>query len=175
MTRKEKEDLIEGLTQKLTETNFFYIADASGLSVSEINDFRRMCFENGIEYRVVKNTMIRKALENLEIDYSSFDDVLKGFSGILFSPASGNAPAKVIKNYRKKGKGSKPLFKAASIDSDLFIGEDMLEMLSSLKSKEELVGEIITLLQSPAKTVIAALQSGENKLAGIVKTLSERD
>ena len=176
MTRSEKEQLIEGLTQKLSETDFFYIADASGLTVAEINDFRRLCFQNGIEYRVVKNTMIRKALENLDTDYSSFDDVLKGFSGILLSPASGNAPAKVIKDFRKKGgDGSKPLFKAASIDSDLFIGEHKLEMLSSLKSKNELIGEIITLLQSPAKNVISALSSGENKLAGIVKTLSERE
>ena len=175
MTRSEKEQLIEGLTQKLSETDFFYIADASGLTVAEINAFRRMCFQNGIEYRVVKNTMIRKALENLETDYTSFEDALKGFSGILLSPASGNAPAKVIKDFRKKGDGSKPVFKAASIDSDLFIGEDKLEMLSTLKSKNELIGDIIALLQSPAKNVISALQSGENKLAGIVKTLSERE
>ncbi len=111
MTRKEKETLIEGLTQKLKETDFFYIADASGLTVAEINAFRRKCFENGIEYHVVKNTMIRKALENLETDYSSFEDVLKGFSGILFSPNSGNAPAKVIKDFHKKGgDGVKPIF-----------------------------------------------------------------
>jgi len=176
MTRKEKEILVEGLTQKLSETDYFYIADASGLNVTEINLFRRMCFENGIEYNIVKNTMIRKALENLDTDYSSFDDVLKGFSGILFSPASGNAPARVIKNFRKKGgDGTKPILKGASIDTDLFIGEDKLEMLSSLKSRVELIAEVISLLQSPAKNVISALQSGENKLTGIIKTLSERE
>jgi len=176
MTRKEKESLVEGLTKKLSETDFFYIADASGLTVAEINAFRRLCYNSGIEYQVVKNTMIRKALENLETDYTSFEEVLKGFSGILISPESGNAPAKVIKDFRKKGgNGSKPILKAASIDSDLFIGEDKLEMLSTLKSKNELIGDIIALLQSPAKNVISALQSGENKLAGIVKALSERD
>ena len=176
MTREEKGALIEDLAEKLRNTNYFYVADTGGLSVKQINDFRAMCFQRGIEYTIVKNTLIRKALEQLDTDYEPFNEALKGTSGIMFSSEVSNAPAKVIKEYRKKNsKAEKPVMKAASIDSDLFVGEHHLEMLSSLKSKEELLGDVITLLQSPAKTVVSALQSGKNKLAGIVKTLSERE
>jgi len=176
MTREEKGVLIDNLAEKLRNTSYFYVADTGGLSVKEINDFRAMCFQRGIEYTIVKNTLIRKALEQLDTDYASFEDALKGTSGIMFSPDVSNAPAKVIKEYRKKNSAAeKPVMKAASIDSDLFVGDEHLEMLSSLKSKDELIGDVITLLQSPAKTVVSALQSGQNKLAGIVKTLSERE
>lgn len=175
MTREEKGVLIDELAEKLKNTNHFYIADTAGLSVAEVNTFREMCFKKGIEYRVVKNTLIKKALEKLDTDYTPFDEILKGSSGIMFSEI-GNAPAKIIKDYKKKDKEqTKPAFKAASIDSDLFVGAKHLDMLSSLKSKDELIGEIITLLQSPATNVISALQSGKHKLAGIVKTLSERE
>ena len=117
-----------------------------------------------------------EALDNLDTDYSPFDGtVLKGFSGILFSEEISNMPAKVIKEYRKKQGGDKPILKAASIDSDLFIGEENLNVLSDLKSKNELIGEVITLLQSPAKNVVSALQSGKNTLAGLVKALSEKE
>ncbi len=176
MTREEKGTLIDDLAEKLRNTSYFYVADTGGLSVKEINEFRAMCFQRGIEYKIFKNTLIRKALEQLDADYGSFNDVLKGTSGIMFSTETSNAPAKVIKEYLKKVKGAeKPALKAASIDSDLFIGGEHLDMLSSLKSREELLGEVITLLQSPAKNVISALQSGKTKLAGIVKTLSERE
>ncbi|WKN42245.1 50S ribosomal protein L10 [Tunicatimonas pelagia] len=176
MTREEKGVLIDDLAEKLRNTSYFYVADTGGLSVKEINEFRAMCFQRGIEYKIFKNTLIRKALEQLDTDYEPFHDALKGTSGIMFSAETSNAPAKVIKEYRKKGgDAEKPALKAASIDSDLFIGEEHLDMLSSLKSKDELLGEVITLLQSPAKNVISALQSGKNKLAGIVKTLSERE
>jgi large subunit ribosomal protein L10 len=176
MTREEKGALIDNLAEKLRNTSYFYVADTGGLSVKEINDFRAMCFQRGIEYTIVKNTLIRKALEQLDTDYAPFDDALKGTSGIMFSPEVSNAPAKVIKEYRKKNSAAeKPVMKAASIDTDLFVGDEHLDMLSSLKSKDELIGDVITLLQSPAKTVVAALQSGQNKLAGIVKTLSERE
>jgi len=134
-----------------------------------------MCFTKGIEYKVVKNTLIKKALDNLETDYSSLDDVLKGFSGVMFVQENANVPAKVIKDFKKTDANQRPKFKAASIDSDIFIGEDQLDALSNLKSKQELVGEVITLLQSPAKNVISALQSGGDTLAGLVKTLSERE
>ncbi len=176
MTREEKAKIIDGLTEKLSKTDYFYITDASGLSVAKTNNFRKLCFDKKLEYKVFKNTMIKKALENLKTDYSSFnDEVLSGFSGIIFSPESGNLPAKVIKDFRSKDKKStKPVLKGASIDSDLFIGDDKLEMLSTLKSKVELIGDVIGLLQSPAKNVISALESGKHKLAGIVKTLSER-
>lgn len=176
MTKEEKGALIESLAEKLRNTSYFYVADTGGLSVKQINDFRAMCFQRGIEYTIVKNTLIRKALEQLESDYAPFDAALKGTSGIMFSPEVSNAPAKVIKEYRKKNSGAtKPVMKAASIDSDLFVGEEHLDMLSSLKSKEELIGDVIMLLQSPAKNVVSALQSSKHKLAGIIKTLSERE
>ncbi|MCX2745051.1 50S ribosomal protein L10 [Mangrovivirga sp. M17] len=177
MTREEKAQVIESLVEKFNNNPFFYIADASGLSVGQVNDFRRLCFKEGVEYKVVKNTLIKKALDQLDNDFSDLDVALKGFSGIIFSAESNNAPAKVIKAFRsKQGKQIKrPLLKGASIDSDIFIGDENLETLSNLKSKSELIGEVITLLQSPAKNVISALSSGSDKLGGIVKTLQDRE
>lgn len=175
MTRQDKAQLISDLTEKFKGTDHFYIADTSGLTVAEINKFREMCFNKGVEYKLVKNTLIKKALENVEGDYSSLDEVLKGTSGVMFVNETANAPAKIIKEFQKEDSKDRPKFKAASIDSDLFIGEDQLGALASLKSKQELIGEIVTLLQSPAKNVLTLLQSGEHKLAGIVKTLSERE
>lgn len=176
MTKEEKGVLIEELAEKLKNTSNFYIADTAGLSVKQINEFRELCYKRGLEYKVVKNTLIKKALEKLDTDYAPFDAVLKGASGIMFSPEVSNAPAKAIKEYRKKDKTlTKPAFKAASIDTDLYVGAENLDVLSDLKSKEELLAEVIGLLQSPAQNVISALQSGGNKLAGIVKTLSEKE
>lgn len=178
MTREDKKTIIEELTDKLKTTPHFYIADASGFSVAQVNGFRKLCFEKGLEYKVYKNTLIKKALENLEADYADFaDSTLKGFSGILFSQEVANLPAKVILDYRKKlgSKEKRPLFKGASVDGDQFIGEENLKVLSDLKSKEELLGEVISLLQSPAKNVVSALQSGKSILAGLVKTLSEKE
>lgn len=175
MTREDKAQLISNLTEKFKESDHFYIADTSGLTVAEINKFREMCFNKGVEYKLVKNTLIKKALENVEGDYSSLDEVLKGTSGIMFVNENANAPAKIIKEFKKEDSNDRPKFKAASIESDLFIGEDQLGALASLKSKQELIGEVVTLLQSPAKNVLSLLQSGEQKLAGIVKTLSERE
>ena len=175
MTREEKGQIIEQLSAKFEENSNFYITDASGLTVEQINAFRQLCFTAGVEYGVYKNTLIQKALDKLDTDYTEFyDTVLKGFSGIIFSKEAANTPAKVIKDFRKSG-SEKPMLKGASIDTDLFIGEEHLKLLADLKSKNELIGEIITLLQSPAKNVISALQSGGGKLAGIVKTLSERE
>lgn len=175
MTREEKAQVIASLTEKFQANQHFYITDTSGLTVAEINKFREMCFKSGIEYKVAKNTLIRKALEGLEGDYTELYEVLKGVSGVMFSEENGSAPAKLIEKYKKEDKKDRPKFKAASIDTDLFIGEDQLKALVGLKSKQELIGEIIALLQSPAKNVVSALQSGEHKLAGIVKTLSERE
>jgi len=124
---------------------------------------------------VVKNTLIKKALETLDTDYSSFDTVLKGFSGVMFHPESGKVPAQLIKEFKKKAGSDKLKFKGASVDSSVFVGESQLDVLIALKSKQEMVGEIIGLLQSPAKNVISALSSGGNKLAGILKTLSEKE
>ncbi len=178
MTRDEKKLIIDGLTEKLKGNPFFYITDASGFSVAEVNAFRRTCYEKGVEYKVYKNTMIAKAFENLDVDYSKLaDGALKGFSGILFSKESSNLPAKVLLDFRKKQgkKEFRPVFKGAGIDSDVFLGEANLEVLSTLKSKEELIGELIGLLQSPAKNLVSALLSGQNNITGVLKTLGKRD
>ncbi|MCJ8166899.1 50S ribosomal protein L10 [Pontibacter sp. E15-1] len=174
MTREEKEIIVNELSEKFANTNYFYITDASTMSVASINQFRRMCFDRGLEYKVYKNTLIQKALGTLEADTTALEGVLKGASGILFSAESGNAPAKLLKDFRKKGT-TLPLLKGAYIDAGLYIGDDQLETLSQIKSKNELIGDIISLLQSPAKNVVSALQSSGGKLAGILKTLSEKE
>lgn len=166
MTREEKAQIIEGLSQKFADNSHFYITDASGFTVEQINAFRRMCFKSGIEYNVYKNSLIQKALERQEgVDYSPLFKVLKGFSGIMFSKEVGNAPAKVLKEYRKKLEG-KPVLKAASIKSELYIGDDTLNTLADLKSKNELIGEIIGMLQAPARNIISALQNRKDAPAG---------
>ncbi len=174
MTRQEKAEIIKELSEKFQENGSFYITDTSGLTVAEINKFRGLCFDKGVEYKVVKNTLIKKALETLDADFSGLDDVLKGFSGVMFSKEVANAPAKIIKEFKKSDSDGRPSLKGASIDTDLFIGEQHLNTLSELKSREELIGDVIGLLQSPAKTLVSALQSGGQTISGIVKTLSER-
>lgn len=173
MTKEEKAVIIDELSEKFSQHSHFYITDASGLTVGQINAFRRLCFHAGVEYGVYKNTLIRKALEKQGSANEDLFKVLQGFSGVIFSKEAGNAPAKVIRDYRKGAEG-KPLLKAASIDTSLFFGEENLNMLSELKSKNELIGEIISLLQSPAKNVVSALLSGKNTVAGLVKALEER-
>jgi len=159
MTREEKEKIIEGLSQKFSENAHFYVTDASGFTVEQINNFRRACFKSGIEYKVYKNTLIQKALERQEgVDYSPIFKVLSGFSGVMFSKEVGNAPAKVLKEYRKKMEG-RPVLKAASIKSELYIGDENLNTLADLKSKNELIGEIISMLQAPARNIVSALQN----------------
>jgi len=171
MKKEEKHEVVLALAETIAEYGNFYITDTANLSVAKVNDIRRKCFENDIKMQVAKNKLIRKAMEASEGDFSEMFDVLKGSSSILFSK-SANAPAKLIKQLRKSG--DKPVLKAAYIDSSVFIGDNLLDALVNLKSKEELVADIIALLQSPAKNVISGLQSGGNKLAGIVKTLQER-
>jgi large subunit ribosomal protein L10 len=178
MTRKEKNEIVETLASQLAATNYFYIIDAEGLNIEEVNDFRRKCFQEGVAYQVVKNTLISKALEKLEsgVDYSSFSDaVLKGFSGILFAKDIGSTPAKIIKDFRKQRRLGSPLLKGASIDKDLFIGEEHLDALSQLKSKAELLGELIALLNSPITNVIASLQSGKHQLSGLMRALAAKE
>lgn len=173
MTREEKGQIIDALAEKFSQHNHFYITDASGLTVAQINAFRRLCFHAGVEYGVYKNTLIRKALERQKGNYEELFKALYGFSGVIFSKEVGNAPAKVIMEYRRKQAG-KPGLKAASVESTLFIGEEHLNTLVELKSKNELIGEIISLLQSPAKNVLSALLSGKQTVAGLVKALEER-
>ncbi|MDB5120243.1 MAG: ribosomal protein [Sphingobacteriales bacterium] len=171
MNREEKQEFVVALTEQIQEYGNFYITDTADLSVAKINNIRRKCFESDIKIQVAKNTLIRKAMEAAGGDYTEMYDVLKGASSIMFSKTA-NAPAKLIKQLRKAGE--KPILKAAYIDTAIFIGDSQLDALVNLKSKEELVADIIALLQSPAKNVISGLQSGGNKLAGIVKTLQER-
>ena len=172
MNKEEKHELVLALTEQMKEYGNFYITDTSNLTVAKINNIRRKCFENDITIQVAKNSLIKKAMEAAGGDYAAIYDVLKGSSSILFSK-SATAPARLIKKLRKEG-SEKPIIKAAYIDASVFVGDNQLDTLVSLKSKEELIGEIIGLLQSPAKNVVSALQSGGNKLAGIVKTLQDR-
>ena len=174
MKREEKGIIINELTERLRSIPFFYITEANGMTVAEVNALRRKCFERGIEYKVVKNSFIKKALEPIEGDFSQLNDtVLHGQSAVMFHPENQKAPAQLIKEFRRTN--DKLQLKGASISGSLFIGSDQLDALIALKSREELIGEIIGLLQSPAKNVISALQGGGNKLAGILKTLSERE
>jgi len=172
MTREEKNQFIDGLAGKLTEASNFYLADVSEMTVEQSNNLRRQCYNKNVTLQVVKNTMLKKAMEKVEgRDYSELFDVLKGNTSIMFTEV-GNAPAKLIKEFRKKN--AKPLLKGAFIEEATYLGDDQLEALCNIKSREELIGDIITLLQSPAKNVISSLQSGKSTIAGIVKTLSER-
>jgi large subunit ribosomal protein L10 len=171
MTREEKSRVIEELTAQLAGTNVVYLADISGLNAETTSSLRRACFKAGIQLEVVKNTLLGKAMEASDNDYGDLATVLAGNTSILIAE-NGNAPAKIIKEFRKKS--DKPLLKGAFIHHAVFIGDNQLDALIALKSKEEVVGEIIGLLQSPAKNVISALKSSGGKIAGIVKTLSER-
>ncbi|EGD35186.1 MULTISPECIES: 50S ribosomal protein L10 [unclassified Capnocytophaga] len=171
MTKEEKSVIIEDLTAQLAANHVIYLADLTGLDAKTTSDLRRACFKANIKLSVVKNTFLAKAMEASDKDFGELPSVLKGNTSLMYAEV-GNAPAKLIKNFRKKSE--KPLLKGAYIEEAIFIGDNQLEALSSIKSKEELIGEVITLLQSPAKNVISALKSGSGKLAGIVKTLSER-
>jgi large subunit ribosomal protein L10 len=171
MTREEKSIVIDNLTSTLTDTNIIYLADISGLNAQTTSDLRRACYKANIKLAVVKNTLLEKAMEKSGKDFGDLPTVLKGNTSMMIAE-TGNAPAKVIKEFRKKN--NKPILKGAFVEEAIYIGDDQLESLVSIKSKDELVGDIITLLQSPAKNVISALQSGGNKLSGIIKTLSEK-
>ena len=171
MNKEQKAEIVATLTQKLNECNFIYITDVSSLDALKTNQLRREFFNGGIEMLVAKNTLVEKAIEKSDKNFGALVDTLKGNTALLFSSDS-KAPAKIIKAFRKDK--TKPYLKGAYIDADIFIGDDQLESLIKLKSRNELIGEVIGLLQSPAKNVISALQSSGGKLAGIVKTLSER-
>lgn len=179
MTKDQKIQLVDELSQKLAACDYFYVVNSATMTVDEVNKFRKACFASGIEYQVVKNTLIAKALDRLEsdTDYAELkDNALKGMSGILFSPESGAAPAKVLKDYQKDMPKDRkiPVLKAASIDGGLYVGEQHLEALTAVKSKAELIGDIVGLLQSPAKSVVSALQSSGQTLSGLLKTLEEK-
>ena len=173
MNKQEKDQVIEQLRQKFDSSSYIYFTDASSMTVEQVNKLRRLCFQKGIEMTVVKNKLAKKAMEGLaeERGFSPVYKALAGPTAIMLTD-NANAPAKLIKEFRKGG--TKPALKAAYIDTDVFFGEESLEVLIALKSKAELVGEVIMLLQSPARNVISALQSGGQTIAGLVKTLQER-
>lgn len=172
MTREEKLKEIETLEQIVANNNIIYLSDISGIDAEQSTKLRRLCHKNGIKLQVVKNTLLRKAFEKSGRNYEEFYPTLKGNTSIMISEV-GNAPAKLIKEFRKTSE--RPILKGAYIEESIYIGDNQLEALTNLKSKEELIGEIIAILQSPAKNVISALQSGKHTLAGLVKTLSERE
>jgi len=172
MKKENKNVIIEELAGKLTESNIFYLADTSELNADNTSKLRRQCFKSGVELKVVKNTLLQQAMERVEgKDFTEMYDILKGSTSVMFAEV-GNVPAKIIQEFRKKN--AKPVLKAAYIDEAIFIGDNQLGALADIKSKEELLGEIIGLLQSPAKNVISALKSSGNTIAGLVKTLQER-
>ena len=172
MTREEKSQVIEELTAQLASNTNIYLTDISGLNAGSTSDLRRACFKANIKLAVVKNTLLEKAMEASEKDFGDLPSILKGNTSVMYSE-TGNAPAKVIKAFRKKS--DKPLLKGAFIEEAIYIGDEQLDALVDIKSREELIGDIVGLLQSPAKNVISALKSGGGKLAGILKTLSEKE
>ncbi|MBR9854987.1 50S ribosomal protein L10 [Flagellimonas okinawensis] len=172
MTREEKATVIKDLTAQLADNPNIYLADISGLNAVDTSNLRRACFKANIKLAVVKNTLLAKAMEASDKEFGELPEVLKGNTSLMLSE-TGNAPAKLIKNFRKKSE--KPVLKGAFIEEAVYIGDENLEALVNIKSKEEVIGDIIGLLQSPAKNVISGLKSGGGKLAGILKTLSEKE
>ena len=171
MTKEEKQDAIEDLKAALGGIKNLYLADISGLNAVQTTDLRQACFNEKIKLQVVKNTLLAKAMEASNHDFGELTNILKGNTSLMFSE-KGNAPAKVIKNFRKRS--DKPILKGAFIEQAIYLGDEQLDALVAIKSKDELIGEIITLLQSPTKSVISSLQSGGGKISGILKSLSER-
>jgi large subunit ribosomal protein L10 len=172
MNRDDKNRIIDNLTDSISHAKHFYLTDISELNAEITSKLRRACFEKEIKLVVVKNTLLRKALEKFDGKFDGLYDVLKDSTSIMITEVN-NVPAKLIKEFRKTNK--KPLLKAAYVEESLYIGDDQLDALSGIKSKEELIGDLILLLQSPVRNVLSGLQSGGSKLAGIVKTLSEKE
>ena len=172
MKRSEKLQVIDQLTEQINSYSHFYLADIADLNAEKSSNLRRLCHKRDVKLIVVKNTLLRKALENSEKETESLYDVLKGNTSILFSN-TGNVPAKLIKEFSKENK--KPVLKGAYVEESTYVGADQLEVLVNIKSKEELLADVIALLQSPAKNLISALQSGANTITGVLKTLEERN
>jgi large subunit ribosomal protein L10 len=172
MKKEEKSQVIDSLVEQLENNSHFYLTDVSSLTAEKTSALRRLCYDKKIKMLVVKNTLLKKAMERgAEKGYEPLIATLKGSTAILFSEV-GSDPAKLIKEFRKAS--DKPVLKSAFVEQCVYIGDDQLDVLASIKSKNELIGDIIGLLQSPAKNVVSALKSSGGKLAGIVKTLSEK-
>ena len=172
MRREEKNTIIDSLAETLKKYSHFYLTDTAQLNAADTSDLRRKCFENDIKLIVVKNTLLKRALEQSEVNFEELYPVLKGTTSIMFAN-TGNGPAKLIREFRKKH--VKPVLKGAYVQESIFIGENTLDALISIKTKQELVGDIIFMLQSPAKNVISALQSGGNTIHGVLETLSKKE
>ncbi|MDD2255549.1 MAG: 50S ribosomal protein L10 [Bacteroidales bacterium] len=172
MKKEDKSIVIEQIAATISDYSCFYVTDLTALNAEQTTNLRKACYKEGIKLMVVKNTLLKKALESLEGDFQPMYSVLKGNSALMFSNV-GNAPAKLIKGFRKDKEI--PALKAAFVEESFYIGPDQLEALIHIKSKNELIGDVIALLQSPAKNVVSALQSGGNILHGVLKTLGERE
>lgn len=173
MRKEEKSIIIDKIGKTLAEYSCFYLTQTSGLNAEKTSALRRACFKDDIKMLCVKNTLLKKAFEQSEVDYSELYDLLHGETTLLLSNV-GNAPAKLIKKFRQKN-DTLPMLKGAYVEETVYVGENQLDTLSNIKSKNELIGDVITLLQSPAKNVISALQSGGGKLHGILETLSKKE
>ena len=172
MKREEKSKVIERLTAELADNTNIYMTDVSGLNAVQTSSLRRACFKANIKLSVVKNTLLSKAMETSDRDFGDLNQVLVGNTALMYSEI-GNSPAKLIKAFREKA--DKPLLKGASIEDAVYLGDDQIKALCNIKSREELIGEVISILQSPAKNLISALQSGGATISGVLKTLSDRN
>ena len=171
MRKEDKQVLIDSILSELKACPNFYLTDVSDLNAEKTSQLRRQCFNSGVKMIVVKNALLHKAMQQMEKDYEGLYDVLKGSTALMLCE-TGNAPAKLIKNFRKTS--DRPILKGAYIEECCYIGDDMLDALCNIKSKNDLIADVIALLQSPMKNVISGLQSGGHKLSGILETLSER-
>ena len=171
MRKEDKQNLIESMLSELQACPNFYLTDISDLNAEKTSQLRRQCFNSGVKMIVVKNALLHKAMQQMEKDYDNLYDVLKGSTAVMFCE-TGNVPAKLIKNFRKTS--DRPILKGAYIEECCYIGDDMIDALCNIKSKNDLIADVIALLQSPMKNVLSALQSGGNKLSGILETLSEK-
>lgn len=172
MTREEKKQAVIDLTDQVNNTANLYVTDASSLDVESINKFRGLCHKSDVKFQVVKNTLLKKAFEASDVNYESLYGVLTGSTSLMFSETA-NVPAKILKEFREEN--DKPLLKAAFIDSEVYLGDEMIKELVNLKSKEELIGDVMSLLQSPINNVISGLSSGGSTLSSLLVTLSERE
>ncbi len=172
MRLEEKNKIVENLVQQVDGSDHFYLTDISNMNASDTSDLRRSCFKEDVKLVVVKNTLLKKAFEKSEKELDGLYDVLKNSTSIMFTSV-GNKPAKLITEFRKKQ--DRPILKAAFVEESIYIGDDQLEALVNVKSKNELIADVVSLLQSPMKNVISSLQSGGNILTGVLKTLSEKE
>ncbi len=173
MTREEKNQVIDLLTKKINNATHIYVTNSLGLNAGQTVKLRKECYNNDIELVVAKNTLLKKAIEKSDKDLSELFEALSGSSSVMFSEV-GNKPAKLIQDFRKKNNLEKPILKGAYVEEGFYIGDNYLETLVSIKSKEELIADLIGMLQSPIMNVVSALQTGGNTLTGILKTLEER-